>query len=101
MPREELTDEYWSIEDSADNLARYQDDGQDLSPTIHQGQRLADLRGLCELSLDELAAKSGVEKKELMAMEAGLQVVQPAQAASLSAAMEVDYADLWIDTNQY
>ena len=99
MARTKLTDEQWNAEDNADILARYQKDGRDLSPTIHQGQRISDLRGLADLSVDELAERSGIERKELLALEAGLQSLQPAQAARLAESMEVDYSDLWVDPN--
>lgn len=91
-----ITDE-WITDDLESNLTRYQKDGRDLTPTIHQGQRIADLRGFCELSVDELAEKSGLKRSELMALEAGLQDLHPDQANQLARSMGVEYKDVWIE----
>lgn len=94
-----LTDEEWNTDNAEENLARYQRDGRDLSQTINQGQRIADIRGFSELSVDELAEKSGLKRSELMALEAGLQKLQPDQARQLAECMGVDFADLWVESS--
>ena len=91
------TDENWNTDDCEKNLERYQKDARDLSPAIHQGQRIADLRGLSELTVDELAEKSGLKCNELLAVEAGLQILQQTQAMRLAECMGVNYSDLWVE----
>jgi len=90
----------WVSDDAESNLSRYQQDGRDLTPTIHQGQRIADLRGFCELSIDELAEKSGLGRSELMALEAGLQDLNQDQAKQLAKSMGVEYSDVWIELSE-
>ena len=92
-------DEKWNTDGSAENLKRYQKDGRDLSPTVNQGQRIADLRGLCDMSVDQLAEKSGLKRTQLLALEAGLQELQPEQATRLAESMGVDYSEVWVDPN--
>ena len=92
-------DEKWNTDDSAENLKRYQKDGRDLSPTVNQGQRIADLRGLCDLSVNQLAEKSGLKPTQLLALEAGLQQLRPEQATRLAESMGVDYSEVWVDPN--
>lgn len=76
---------------------RYRGKGRDLWAPINHGQRVADLRTLADLSPQVLATASGLSVSELLAIEAGLMTLSQPTALRLSAALGVQYVDLWID----
>ena len=85
------------INSNEDNLPRYQKDGIDLSPTVNQGQHIADLRNLADVPIAELASACDISDNELLAIEAGMQQLDPAIAANMAKHLGVRYHDLWID----
>ncbi len=93
----DFTDDDWDMTSNPEDLARYKKDGRDLSAPITQGQRLADLRILAEISAEDLAQQCGVTSQMILALEAGLSEMDPALAQRLATHLGVQYSDLWIE----
>ena len=91
-----MEDSDWDMEEDPQALARYQRDGQDLSPAVNQGQRIVDLRSLTGMSVAKFASVIGLPEKDLLAIEAGMMHLTPAQAEKIAAVLDVSYTDVWV-----
>ena len=87
----------WNPEVDQQKLRRYRKDGNDLSPSINQGQKIADFRNLAGMSITELATHVAIDKKELLALEAGLKELSPALAKQIAKTLGINFSDLWVD----
>lgn len=93
----DFMDKDWDNTSNPEDMHRYQKDGRDLCAPINQGQRIFDLRSLADISVDELAEKSGITPQTLLALEAGLRQLRPALAVRLAANIGVSFSDLWVN----
>jgi len=94
--QDNMEDSDWDMEEDPQALARYQRDGQDLSPAVNQGQRIVDLRSLTGMSVAKFASVIGLPEKDLLAIEAGMMHLTPAQAEKIAAVLDVSYTDVWV-----
>lgn len=86
----------WHFTEQPVDINRYRGQGNDLSDSINQGQRLNDLRKLADITTEILAQQVGMTQDELLAIEAGLMVLRQAQAIKLAQALNVEFGKLWV-----
>lgn len=94
-----MNEDDWIFEEDADGLSRYEGQGSDLALPIAQGQRLADLRSLCDITPSDLAERSEITLKELLAIEAGLLIMRPSLAFRLARELSVELSELQVKTD--
>lgn len=91
----DLSDEDWEFTEPMTDMSQYRGSGNDLSVSTALGEKLNSLRCTAAMDTADLAEASGISEDEIMALEAGLMVLQPAQAHSLAVILRVEPGELW------
>ena len=84
----------WDTPGNPEDLERYQQYGEDLSPHINCGRIVFDLRSLAAVSVSDLAEACGVADRDILAIEAGLQHLRPALAERMAKYFGIKTSDL-------
>ena len=88
-------DENWGMDDGGPPAVPVYEHTNDLSVAIDAGQRVRDLRNLDEISPELLAEFAMIDVKDLLAIEAGILLMNKDLATQLATGLGVELEVIW------